>query len=67
MLLETFSFLNIVERGKYSRGNCDSKPGFQAPYSAGSGSILMALSYPLVLSQNEPRPVDRLHNADHTR
>jgi hypothetical protein len=45
MLVETFSFLNIVERDKYSRGNCDSKPGFQAPYSAGSGSILIVLSY----------------------
>src|ERR1039458_8367722 len=42
MLVETFSLLNIVESGKYSRGNSDSKPGFQAPYSAGCCSIVIA-------------------------
>ena len=42
MLVETFSLMNIVESGKYSRGNCDSKPGSQAPYSTGSGSIIIA-------------------------
>src|SRR5450830_1939158 len=42
MLVEMFSLLNIVESGKYSRGNSDSKPGFQGPYSAGCCSIVIA-------------------------
>src|SRR5450755_57743 len=42
MPVETFSLLNIVESGKYSRGNSDSKPGLQAPYSAGCCSIVIA-------------------------
>src|ERR1017187_9043411 len=53
MLVETFSLMNIVESGKYSRGNCDSKPGYQAPYSAGSGSIIIAHPPVLVTVSNK--------------
>src|SRR4029077_11110396 len=42
ILVETFSILNIVERGRYSRGISDSNPGCQEPYSAESGSMVIA-------------------------
>src|ERR1700756_1665783 len=42
MLVETFSILNIVERGRYSGGISDSSPGCQEPYSAESGSMVIA-------------------------
>ena len=48
-----------VESGKYSRANCDSKPGFQAPYSAGSGAILIAQTPVLMIIANKSEPPDR--------
>jgi hypothetical protein len=56
MTVDTFSLLKIVESGKYSGGNSDSKPGFQGPYSAGSGLILIAQTPVLVIIANKSEP-----------
>src|SRR5262245_15713785 len=55
MLVETFSLRNIVDSGKYSRGNRDSKPGFQAPCSANDGSVPMPQPNPSIVPVRGPR------------
>src|SRR5215471_7383801 len=41
-LVVTFSARNIVASGKYSRGSCDSKPGFHAECFSDGELIFMA-------------------------
>jgi hypothetical protein len=42
MVVETFSARKIVDSGKYARGSCDSKPGFQAQYFAKGVLVFIA-------------------------
>ena len=56
--------VNIVESDKYSRGNCDSKPGFHAPYFVANRLLIIVRGHvvqsPLVETQPRGRDPSRL-------